>query len=99
MKTDIRGDSKGKKWDRMKLGQIRFAAQICPDTRGIHLSYEIFIRRYTCVRFKKRGRVGWRWDAFEQVSFPNYPSRLEALRAARRHIKQLYGRLLAEQRP
>lgn len=83
----------------MKLGQIRYSAQICPDNRGIHVSYEIFIRRYTCVRFKRPGRVGWRWDAFEPVPFANYPSRLEALRAARQHIEELYERLPAHQRP
>ena len=82
----------------VRIGQIRYAAEIRPDNRGVYESFETMMTRYRRVRFK-RGRVGWQWEAYEAVPFPNYPTRLEALRVARRHIKQLYKRLPSEQRP
>lgn len=80
----------------MKLGQIKFSAQIVPNTISPE-RWDIFIRRFTCVRFASSGRIGWRWDRFEPDQFPSYTSRIEALRVARHHIKQLYARFTPPQ--
>jgi len=78
------------------LGKRRLSAQIIPDHRGLVQGetpryFIVYIHSHTCVRFKRSGRIGWRWNGLIADKLPYFPSRLEALRAARALIKTLNG--------